>query len=209
MRISGRKLLSARCSSPASDSTPSPKGPACLKGRRNALGLIAAAVSAQRVAPAEASVFTGKYFDSNHPGCPRNIDSNGVLEGLDPDPFVPGQGYGQEEGAPGTCYAQGTKSGGSGKPTVPWKIQTIISDDDKTIFIDFDQKDGSGCSALFKKYFCPCNEEVEPERATLDVGKKIRPSPQGLRPTSRDGQSRGYFPDSWEYVNSLDDILSF
>lgn len=99
---------------------------------------------------AEASVFTGEYFDSNHPGCPRSIDAAGMLTGLDPDPFVPGQGFGKKEGEPGTCYANGSKSGGSGKPTMPWKIQTKISADDETIFIDFDQKDGSGESFTCK-----------------------------------------------------------
>eukprot|EP00239_Pterosperma_sp_CCMP1384_P012521 CAMPEP_0197861254 /NCGR_PEP_ID=MMETSP1438-20131217/37169_1 /TAXON_ID=1461541 /ORGANISM="Pterosperma sp., Strain CCMP1384" /LENGTH=132 /DNA_ID=CAMNT_0043478363 /DNA_START=375 /DNA_END=773 /DNA_ORIENTATION=+ len=111
---------------------------------------VASTVLASPAPSQAASVFTGTYLDSNHPGCPRAIDSNGVLTGLDPDPFVPGQGFGKEPGEAGTCYADGTKSGGSDKATVPWKIQTKIDEEKGTIFIDFDQKDGSGESFTCK-----------------------------------------------------------
>ena len=33
-------------------------------------------------------MFAGKYVDTNHPHCPRDIDEAGVITGIDPVPFI-------------------------------------------------------------------------------------------------------------------------
>jgi hypothetical protein len=58
--------------------------------------------------------------------CERTIDDNGVIRGVDPVPFARGSG----------CKP--------GISATPWKIQGKVSSDDKSIFINFDEKDGSG-----------------------------------------------------------------
>eukprot|EP00193_Tetraselmis_chui_P019578 CAMPEP_0177774568 /NCGR_PEP_ID=MMETSP0491_2-20121128/13589_1 /TAXON_ID=63592 /ORGANISM="Tetraselmis chuii, Strain PLY429" /LENGTH=178 /DNA_ID=CAMNT_0019292981 /DNA_START=171 /DNA_END=707 /DNA_ORIENTATION=- len=85
--------------------------------------------------PSEAvtTVFAGLYDDPNHPGCPRTIDVTGKIEGVDPVPFKRGAG----------C-SKGTKL------SPPWTIQGKIDEEAGTIFIDFDQKDGSGEAFLGK-----------------------------------------------------------
>ena len=56
-------------------------------------GFLAATVALSSVDPADAStVFAGKYIDPNHPHCPREIDANGVISGVDPVPFAKGRG---------------------------------------------------------------------------------------------------------------------
>mmetsp|Transcript_17258 Transcript_17258/g.37550 ORF Transcript_17258/g.37550 Transcript_17258/m.37550 type:complete len:255 (+) Transcript_17258:87-851(+) len=73
------------------------------------------------------TIFSGVYSDPNHPMCERTIDDQGVIRGVDPVPFAPGSG----------CPAPGISANS-------WKIQGKISQDDKSIFINFDEKDGSG-----------------------------------------------------------------
>lgn len=93
------------------------------------------ALSLTHVAPVLAAdnVFEGSYYDPNHPGCPRDIDANGVITGLDPIPFERGRG------------CRGVKKTNAAKVNEKfnaWKIQAKVRDD--SIDIDFDQKDGSG-----------------------------------------------------------------
>lgn len=93
------------------------------------------ALSLTHVAPVLAAdnVFEGSYYDPNHPGCPRDIDANGVITGLDPIPFERGRG------------CRGVKKTNEAKVNEKfnaWKIQAKVRDD--SIDIDFDQKDGSG-----------------------------------------------------------------
>ena len=38
------------------------------------------------------TVFEGAYIDPNHPHCPRAVDANGVITGIDPVPFREGAG---------------------------------------------------------------------------------------------------------------------
>lgn len=71
------------------------------------------------------SVFVGDYEDPNHPGCARTVDSTLKIRGIDPVPFSRGAG----------C-----KAGISAKP---WSISGKLKDE-RTLFINFDEKDGSG-----------------------------------------------------------------
>jgi|TARA_B110000977_G_C11086268_1_gene494843 hypothetical protein len=64
-------------------------------------------------------------------------DDAGVISGIDPVPFEKGRG------CRGYKKANETKAIEAGKITA-WRINGKIGKDDKTIFIDFDQKDGSG-----------------------------------------------------------------
>lgn len=65
---------------------------------RSASGLVAAAVAVTMTlapvyaADASDTVFAGRYIDPNHPHCPREIDADGVITGIDPVPFVKGSG---------------------------------------------------------------------------------------------------------------------
>lgn len=78
--------------------------------------------------PALAStVYAGVYADPNHPLCERTIDENGVIRGVDPVPFERGAGCGTP-----------------GMSANAWKINGKIAPKDKSIFINFDEKDGSG-----------------------------------------------------------------
>lgn len=98
--------------------------------------LVAASLSLTDVDVAsakDASVFAGEYYDPNHPGCPRSIDAKGVVRGLDPVPFKRGRG------------CRGVKKSDLAKTSEKfkaWSIKSKISGDE--IFIDFNQKDGSG-----------------------------------------------------------------
>ena len=99
---------------------------------------LAATLASAPVDPALAStVFEGKYIDPNHPHCPRDIDAAGVISGIDPVPFEKGRG------CRGYKKANESKAIEAGKITA-WKINGKIAKDDASIFIDFDQKDGSG-----------------------------------------------------------------
>jgi F-box protein 18 (helicase) len=99
---------------------------------------LAATLASAPVDPAFAStVFEGKYIDPNHPHCPRDIDAAGVISGIDPVPFEKGRG------CRGYKKANESKAIEAGKITA-WKINGKIAKDDASIFIDFDQKDGSG-----------------------------------------------------------------
>ena len=97
--------------------------------------LASVALSLTTVAPVQAadSVFEGSYYDPNHPGCPRDIDANGLITGLDPIPFERGRGC---RGVKKTNAAKASEKFNA------WKIQAKVRDD--SIDIDFDQKDGSG-----------------------------------------------------------------
>lgn len=53
---------------------------------------VAAAVALTPAAATAATVFAGRYIDPNHPHCPREIDAEGVITGIDPVPFVKGSG---------------------------------------------------------------------------------------------------------------------
>jgi hypothetical protein len=84
-----------------------------------------------------ATVFAGKYIDPNHPHCPRAIDEAGVITGIDPVPFAEGRGCrGYKKANEASAVAAGKIN--------PWRIEGKIAKDDRSIFIDFDQKDGSG-----------------------------------------------------------------
>lgn len=101
-------------------------------------GFLAATVALGSVDPADAStVFAGKYIDPNHPHCPREIDANGVISGVDPVPFAKGRGC--------RGYKKKNESAAvdAGKITL-WSIKGVVAKDDASILIDFDQKDGSG-----------------------------------------------------------------
>ena len=86
----------------------------------------------QRVAlsirrPGARRAAAGVYADPNHPLCERTIDENGVIRGVDPVPFERGAGCGTP-----------------GMSANAWKINGKIAPKDKSIFINFDEKDGSG-----------------------------------------------------------------
>lgn len=99
---------------------------------------LAATLASAPVDPAFAStVFEGKYIDPNHPHCPRAIDEAGVITGIDPVPFAEGRGCrGYKKANEASAVAAGKIN--------PWRIEGKIAKDDRSIFIDFDQKDGSG-----------------------------------------------------------------
>eukprot|EP00873_Tetraselmis_striata_P025642 jgi/Tetstr1/445906/TSEL_033535.t1 len=133
-RRSARRAPVAAEPSAAAALAPADKGPTQCGVARQAEALAmagvaaVAAVSLLSAQPASATtVFAGVYNDPNHPGCPRTIDATGKIEGVDPVPFRRGDG----------C-TEGTKL------SPPWTIQGKIDEDKGTIFIDFDQKDGSG-----------------------------------------------------------------
>jgi len=101
-------------------------------------GILAATFAVGSVDPAQAAtVFAGKYIDPNHPHCPREIDADGVISGVDPVPFAKGRG----------CRGYKKKNEAAaveaGKISL-WSIKGVVSKDDATILIDFNQKDGSG-----------------------------------------------------------------
>jgi len=89
--------------------------------------LLAGSLSISPPALARNTVFEGMYADPNHPGCNREIDSSGILRGIDPIPFARGAG----------CSKPGISA-------QAWKITGKVAADDKTILINFDEKDGSG-----------------------------------------------------------------
>ena len=133
----------ARASRAAPRAARAPAAGASAETRDRVPSAFAAATLAATLvlAPADpaaaTTVFAGKYIDPNHPHCPREIDADGVITGIDPVPFVKGSGC---RGYKKKNEAAAVEAG----KINPWTIKAKIAGDDKSIFIDFDQKDGSG-----------------------------------------------------------------
>ena len=86
-------------------------------------GFLAATVALGSVDPADAStVFAGKYIDPNHPHCPREIDANGVISGVDPVPFAKGRG------CRGYKKKNESQAVDAGKITL-WSIKGVVAKD--------------------------------------------------------------------------------
>ncbi len=109
--------------------------------------------------------FSGSFADPNHPGCPREITKNGVLRGYDPVPFEKGKGCrGRKVLTPEDVFAY------PGKTMRYWEIQTkLVGKTKDEIYIDFDQKDGSG-----EKVVAKLNENEEIVFPTGEVWKRRR-----------------------------------
>ena len=111
--------------------------------------------------------FSGSFADPNHPGCPREITKNGVLRGYDPVPFEKGKGCrGRKVVTPEDVFAY------PGKTMRYWEIQTKPvgkANNKDEIYIDFDQKDGSG-----EKVIAKLNENEEIVFPTGEVWKRRR-----------------------------------
>jgi F-box protein 18 (helicase) len=109
--------------------------------------------------------FSGSFADPNHPGCPREITKNGVLRGYDPVPFEKGKGCrGRKVVTPEDVFAY------PGKTMRYWEIQTkLVGKNKDEIYIDFDQKDGSG-----EKVIAKLNENEEIVFPTGEVWKRRR-----------------------------------
>ena len=86
----------ARASRAAPRAARAPAAVASAETRDRVPSAFAAATLAATLvlAPADpaaaTTVFAGKYIDPNHPHCPREIDADGVITGIDPVPFVKG-----------------------------------------------------------------------------------------------------------------------
>ena len=124
--------------------------------------------SAQSLASSSSSFderFSGSFADPNHPGCPREITKNGVLRGYDPVPFEKGKGCrGRKVYTPEDVFAY------PGKTMRYWEIQTkLVGKTKDEIYIDFDQKDGSG-----EKVIAKLNENEEIVFPTGEVWKRRR-----------------------------------
>ena len=109
--------------------------------------------------------FSGSFADPNHPGCPREITKNGVLRGYDPVPFEKGKGCrGRKVVTPEDVFQY------PGKTMRYWEIQTKpVGKNKDEIYIDFDQKDGSG-----EKVIAKLNENEEIVFPTGEVWKRRR-----------------------------------
>ena len=109
--------------------------------------------------------FSGSFADPNHPGCPREITPNGVLRGYDPVPFEKGKGCrGRKVVTPEDVFQY------PGKTMRYWEIQTkLVGKNKDEIYIDFDQKDGSG-----EKVVAKLNEREEIVFPTGEVWKRRR-----------------------------------
>lgn len=109
--------------------------------------------------------FSGSFADPNHPGCPREITPNGLLRGYDPVPFEKGKGCrGRKVLTPEDVFAY------PGKTMRYWEIQTkLVGKTKDEIYIDFDQKDGSG-----EKVVAKLNENEEIVFPTGEVWKRRR-----------------------------------
>ena len=109
--------------------------------------------------------FSGSFADPNHPGCPREITKNGVLRGYDPVPFEKGKGCrGRKVVTPEDVFQY------PGKTMRYWEIQTkLVGKNKDEIYIDFDQKDGSG-----EKVIAKLNENEEIVFPTGEVWKRRR-----------------------------------
>ena len=109
--------------------------------------------------------FSGSFADPNHPGCPREITSKGLLRGYDPVPFEKGKGCrGRKVVTPEDVFSY------PGKTMRYWEIQTkLVGKNKDEIYIDFDQKDGSG-----EKVVAKLNEREEIMFPTGEVWKRRR-----------------------------------
>lgn len=109
--------------------------------------------------------FSGSFADPNHPGCPREITPNGLLRGYDPVPFEKGKGCrGRKVLTPEDVFQY------PGKTMRYWEIQTkLVGKAKDEIYIDFDQKDGSG-----EKVVAKLNEREEIVFPTGEVWKRRR-----------------------------------
>lgn len=109
--------------------------------------------------------FSGSFADPNHPGCPREITPNGLLRGYDPVPFEKGKGCrGRKVLTPEDVFQY------PGKTMRYWEIQTkLVGKTKDEIYIDFDQKDGSG-----EKVVAKLNEREEIVFPTGEVWKRRR-----------------------------------
>ena len=109
--------------------------------------------------------FSGSFADPNHPGCPREITPNGLLRGYDPVPFEKGKGCrGRKVVTPEDVFQY------PGKTMRYWEIQTkLVGKNKDEIYIDFDQKDGSG-----EKVVAKLNEREEIVFPTGEVWKRRR-----------------------------------
>ena len=109
--------------------------------------------------------FSGSFADPNHPGCPREITSKGLLRGYDPVPFEKGKGCrGRKVVTPEDVFQY------PGKTMRYWEIQTkLVGKAKDEIYIDFDQKDGSG-----EKVVAKLNENEEIVFPTGEVWKRRR-----------------------------------
>ena len=109
--------------------------------------------------------FSGSFADPNHPGCPREITPNGLLRGYDPVPFEKGKGCrGRKVYTPEDVFQY------PGNTMRYWEIQTkMVGKAKDEIYIDFDQKDGSG-----EKVVARLNERNEIVFPTGEVWKRRR-----------------------------------
>ena len=109
--------------------------------------------------------FAGSFADPNHPGCPREITSKGLLRGYDPVPFEKGKGCrGRKVVTPEDVFKY------PGKTMRYWEIQTkLVGKNKDEIYIDFDKKDGSG-----EKVVAKLNEREEIVFPTGEVWKRRR-----------------------------------
>ena len=109
--------------------------------------------------------FSGSFADPNHPGCPREITKNGTLRGYDPVPFEKGKGCrGRKVYTPEDVFHY------PGNTMRYWEIQTkLVGKAKDEIYIDFDQKDGSG-----EKVVAKLNERNEIVFPTGEVWKRRR-----------------------------------
>ena len=109
--------------------------------------------------------FSGSFADPNHPGCPREITPNGLLRGYDPVPFEKGKGCrGRKVYTPEDVFQY------PGNTMRYWEIQTkMVGKAKDEIYIDFDQKDGSG-----EKVVAKLNEREEIVFPTGEVWKRRR-----------------------------------
>ena len=120
---------------------------------------------AQSLASSFDERFSGSFADPNHPGCPREITPNGLLRGYDPVPFEKGKGCrGRKVLTPEDVFQY------PGKTMRYWEIQTkVVGKTKDEIYIDFDQKDGSG-----EKVVAKLNENEEIVFPTGEVWKRRR-----------------------------------
>ena len=132
---------------------------------KKASSLAAAIVFTSSTAFAGTNVtrFAGAFADPNHPGCPREITSSGLLRGYDPVPFEKGRGCRGRKVVTDDVFAY------PGKTMRYWELKTKINKTDDEIFIDFDKKDGSG-----EKVTAKLNEKGEIEFPTGEVWKRRR-----------------------------------
>ena len=132
---------------------------------KKASSLAAAIVFTSSTAFAGTNVtrFAGAFADPNHPGCPREITSSGLLRGYDPVPFEKGRGCRGRKVVTDDVFAY------PGKTMKYWELKTKINKADDEIFIDFDKKDGSG-----EKVTAKLNEKGEIEFPTGEVWKRRR-----------------------------------